>query len=81
MYNHSHLNFKSVDCICHSVTELVIAGCYGQVVLLQVMGDELLEILEGQRQLDRQFQQLSVATERGTLRETARGMSTATQGE
>ena len=54
---------------------------WSRVVLLQVMGDEVLEILEGQRQLDRQFQQLSVATERGTLRETARGMSTATQGE
>ena len=35
------------------------------------MGDELLEILEGQKRLDRQVQQM----DRGSLRETARGMS------
>ena len=44
------------------------------------MGDELLEILEGQKQLDRRFQQLTVASERGSLRDTARGVSTATEG-
>ena len=45
------------------------------------MGDELLEILEGQKRLDQQFRQLTSPANRGTLRETARGVSTATEGE
>ena len=45
------------------------------------MGDELLEILEGQKRLDQQFQQMTSPADRGSLREAARGMSTATEGE
>ena len=44
------------------------------------MGDELLEILEGQKKLDQQFQQMTLPADRGSLREAARGMSTATEG-
>lgn len=43
------------------------------------MGDELLEILEGQKRLD--DHQFTAATDRETLRETAREMSTATEGK
>ena len=45
---------------------------------MQVMGDELLEILETQRRLDHQ---LTSPANRSSLRETARGMSTATEGQ
>ena len=40
-----------------------------------------MEILEGQRRLTQQFTQLTSSVDRGSLRETARDMSTATEGE
>ena len=42
------------------------------------MGDELLDILEGQKKLERDFRQLTTS-DRTSLRTTARGISTATQ--
>lgn len=56
-------------------------SCAVEDLWLQVMGDELLEILEGQKRLDQQFQQMTSPADRGSLREAARGMSTATEGE
>lgn len=43
------------------------------------MGDELLEILEGQKQLNAKFEQLTLDKE--GLRDQAKGVTSATQGE
>ena len=43
------------------------------------MGDELLEILEGQKQLDAKFEQLT--SDKEVLRDRAKGVTSATQGD
>ena len=49
---------------------------------VQVMGGELLEILEGQKRIEKQFRRLSSpGVDRVSLRETARGITTATDSE
>lgn len=45
---------------------------------LQVMGDELLEILEEQKEMEKQIRKV---TSPGALRETARGITTAAESE
>ena len=52
--------------------------CSNIVFDLQVMGDELLEILEEQKEMEKQIRKV---TSPGALRETARGITTAAESE